>query len=358
MQNQENITIDYIIVGQGIAGTLLAHTLSKHHKTFVIIDEDLANTSSKIAAGMYNPISGKRMVKNWLIDEIMPSALQTYSEIESTLNCKLIKQEPIYQLFGSVKEQNDFGLKTEDQNFKKYVNLNPPKLEQINQPFGAFSIAESGWVNTKILIEESRNWFKQNALIFNEVFNYNQLIRYKTHLQYKHITAKKIVFCQGYKNNQNPYFNWLPFVLCKGEVLTIQSSLNFNYIVKKGIYLVNLGDNLYKVGATYNWDDLTENTSIAGLEFLTQKITEIIGDNFKVIRHQANIRPTTKDRKPFIGMHPEINNLYIFNGLGTKGVLIAPFFASQLYNFIEHQTPLHPEADIHRYIKYFSNPSV
>ena len=344
--------VNYLIIGQGLAGTLLAKELLAMNESFLIIDAFKENTSSKVAAGMYNPISGKRMVKSWNADELLRETIEAYSSLEKMLDCKLLFQQNIYQLFGSVKEQNDLSSRMDHEDFSKHVNLFPSKESNLNNVFGAFEIKETGWVYTLLLIEKMRALLIEKSNLIDEKFDYNLLTNQEGNWHYKNIIAKHIIFCEGYENIHNPFFNYLPFVLCKGEVFNIKCNyLAKNKIIKKGIYLVHLHDNIYKVGATYEWNDLTENTSEQGKSFLIEKLDDILNCEYEILNHEANIRPTTKDRKAIVGEHYEYNNMFILNGLGTKGVMHAPYLAKQLLAHITLGNEIEKEINIKRFHK-------
>ena len=236
--------INYLIIGQGLAGTLLAKELLATNESFLIIDAFKESTSTKVAAGMYNPISGKRMVKSWNADELLRDTFEAYLSLEKLL---LFKQN-IYQLFGSVKEQNDLSSRMDNEDFSKHVNLFPAKEPNLNDAFGAFEIKETGWVYTRLLIEKMRAFLIEKSNLIDEKFDYNLLENIAGNWHFKNIVAKHVIFCEGYENIHNPFFNYLPFVLCKGEVFTIKcNDIAKDKIIKKGIYMVHLHDNIYKV---------------------------------------------------------------------------------------------------------------
>ena len=344
--------VNYLIIGQGLAGTLLAKELLAANESFLIIDAFKESTSTKVAAGMFNPISGKRMVKSWNADELLRDTFEAYTSLEKMLDCKLLYQQNIYQLFGSVKEQNDLSSRMDNQDFSKHVNLFPTKEPNLNDAFGTFEIKETGWVYTRLLIEKMRAFFIEKSNLIDEEFDYNLLTYKEGNWHYKNNIAKHIIFCEGYKNIHNPFFKYLPFVLCKGEVFTIKcNDIAKDKIIKKGIYLVHLHDDIYKVGATYEWNDLTENTSEQGKEFLIEKLDDILNCEYEIINHEANIRPTTKDRKAIIGEHYEHKNMFILNGLGTKGVMHAPYLAKQLLAHITLGNEIDKVINIKRFEK-------
>jgi glycine oxidase len=344
--------VNYLIIGQGLAGTLLAKELLAANESFLIIDAFKESTSSKVAAGMYNPISGKRMVKSWNADILLRDTFEAYTALEKMLDCKLLFQQHIYQLFGSVKEQNDLSSRMDNEDFSKHVNLFHTKEPNLNDVFGAFEIKETGWVNTRLLIEKMRAFLINKSNLIDEKFDYELLTYQKGNWHYKNIIAKHIIFCEGYENIHNPFFSYLPFVLCKGEVFTIKcNEIAKDKIIKKGIYMIHLHDNIYKVGATYEWNDLTENTSELGKAFLIEKLNDMLIGEYEIMNHEANIRPTTKDRKAIIGEHYEYKNMYILNGLGTKGVMHAPYLAKQLLAHITLGSEIDKEINIRRFHK-------
>ncbi len=343
--------IDLLIIGQGLAGSLLAYEADKQGINYLVIDEGLAQTSSKVAAGMFCPISGKRMVKSWLVNDLLPVMKQTYTELEMVLDKQFFFQHHIYQVFGSIKEQNDLFTRAEDAAFAKFVNLNPLPLYDIQQPYGAFSISDSGYLNTTVFLSAFRQWLTTKGQHLSQIFNGKNLTWQNGFWKYNDIKAKQVVFCDGYKNLANVFFNFLPYVLCKGEVLTVKLPFTTDYILKKGIYLVHLAEGVYKLGATYEWSNLIPEPTQTGLQFLTDKLKDLVGNDFEILSHECGIRPTTKDRKPFLGKHPEHNNLFVFGGLGTKGVMQAPFLAKHLLSFMLYNTPIMPDVDINRCLK-------
>jgi glycine/D-amino acid oxidase-like deaminating enzyme len=337
---ENKIEVDHLIIGQGLAGTLLAHALLKNKKQILVIDENREITSSKIAAGMFNPISGKRMVKNRLMDKMLVVAKQTYIEIEKLIDTKILFEQHIYTVFGSIKEQNDLSLKLDDANFSQHINTNPTAQQHIKQPFGAFEIKGSGWVNTKLLLEKFKNKLLSNNQFITQKFEHDLLKFENEKWHYKTIIADTIFFCEGKYAIENPFFSTLNFQLCKGDILTIECiGLSKKHIIKKGIYLVHLYDSIYKVGSTYEWNDLSEVATETGLEMMRKKLDELLDIPYTIISHQAAVRPTTRTREPILLKHETHKNMFMLNGLGTKGVLHGPWWVNQLINILKKTNP-------------------
>lgn len=353
---QLNTHVNYIIVGQGLAGTVLAHTLLKHNKTIVVIDAPHLSKASKVAAGLYNPVVFKRLVKSWMADELLHCMDVFYPEMEQLLNTKFYFKREIVKPF-SEEHEKTLWLKKSKEDIGKYLS---PIIEQhflseiIYNPIGTAEVIKAGNINPALFIEASRNYFEAEKIVIEEIVDYNSLLVENNNVRYKNIRADKIIFCEGCKATDNPYFGRLPFKLTKGETLTIRipqlDEQNIeSKVINKGVFILSLGNGTYKVGATYEWDDLTELPTEKGKSFLVAQLDKVLKVNYEILNHEAGIRPTVKDRRPLIGLHPQYSALAVFNGLGTKGVMLGPYFAKQLVEFLENNIPLNKEVDIARF---------
>lgn len=350
-----NKQVDYIIVGQGLAGSILAHTLLERGRSIMVIDDANPATASKIAAGLYNPVVFKRLVKSWMADELLEHMDSFYPKMEKILGAGFYFSKRILKPFAEEQEKALWLKKTEEP-VGKYLNKSI-YMEDLNgivyNPLGISEVRHAGNLDTIQFLSSVRKHFKENGLILEEEFDYDQLKIAENGVTYKGITAGKVIFCEGYKTIENPYFSWLPFKLTKGETLTIRLSGSHHIpdeiVVNKAVFILPLGNNTYKVGATYEWEDLSEKISEKGRAELIEKLKKVLKVPFEIIDQQAGIRPTVIDRRPLIGLHSEQNALGVFNGLGTKGVMLAPYFANQFADFLEKAIPLDKEVDIARF---------
>ena len=349
--------VDYIIVGQGLAGSILALTLLKSGKLVIVIDDAKVNTASKVAAGLYNPVVFKRLVKSWMADDLLPYMDAFYPEMEKLLGSEFYFSKRILTPFAEEQEKTLWQKKTEE-GIGKYLN-EAIYYEDLNgivfNPLGISEVMHAGNLDTVQFLTSCKKYFTKTNIFIEEVFDYSQISMIENTVCYKDISATKIIFCEGYKATENPFFKWLPFKLTKGETLTIKlthdHAIPFKIVLNKAVFILPIGNDLYKVGATYEWDDLSENTTEKGKLDLVDKLQKVLKVPFEIINHQAGIRPTVNDRRPLIGLHPEHPQLAVFNGMGTKGVMLAPFFANQLTYFLESHTPLDKEVDIARFKK-------
>lgn len=355
-----NTKKNYIIVGQGLAGTILAQTLIKKGKSVVIIDKHGLSNASRIAAGLYNPVVFKRLVKSWMADELISFMNEFYTDAEQLLNKKFYFKKQIVKLFAEEQEKT-LWLKKGNEEVGKYLSKtiqNDFLIDMIhNAPTGESSeVIDAGNLDTGLFLDAFRKYFRTKDRLLEERFEYDQLSVSENSVSYKNFIADKIIFCEGYKCLDNPYFKWLPFKLTKGEIITVkipllsQKETNLSEkVINKGVFVLPVGNNTYKVGSTYEWSDLTEKTTEKGKAYLIEKLEKILKVPFEVIDHQVGIRPTVNDRRPLIGIHPEHPALAVFNGMGTKGVMLAPYFANQFFDFLENNLPLDKEVDIARF---------
>lgn len=355
--NSQRMNFDYFIIGQGIAGTVLAHSLEKQGYTYCIIDADHPETSSKVAAGLFNPVTGKRVVKTWKADYIFPFAASFYTSLEEQLNSSFYHPKQIYKPYQSIEEQNDVIAKTAEDRLSPFISLesNHDVFQSIiENPLGGIAINHGGYLDTQAFLTASRNHFtSKGAYFLDEVYN-DDFTFNNNSVQWKEHTAKKVVYCEGYRAKFNPLFNWLPFSVTKGEMLQIEME-NFpdTHIINKGGFILPKGNNTYICGSSY--EHSIENTvTEKGRLIVEEKLKSILKTPFKITGQRAAIRPTVRDRRPYIGIHPSNNNIAIFNGMGTKGVTLSPYFANEFVSFLEKNGELNKEANISRYFSLYS----
>ncbi|MDO9593557.1 MAG: FAD-dependent oxidoreductase [Lutibacter sp.] len=343
---------DYIIVGLGLAGLAFTKELEKNKKTFLVF-EDHSQNSSMVAGGVYNPVVLKRFTPVWNATEQLEIALPFYNDLEIQFNKKYDYSIDIYRIFKSVEEQNNWFTACDNPVLSNYMSakLINEKYEGVLAEFGYGKLLNTGRIDTKSLLEDYRNYLSQRNLIRNESFQYSELKITENGVEYKDIIASKIVFCEGFGLKNNPFFNELPMQEAKGELITIHApNLNINFMIKSAVFVLPLGNNNYKVGATFNWKDKTQLPTEEGKNELLTKLKSVIDVPFEIVEHIAGIRPTVKDRRPLAGKHPKHQNLAVLNGLGTRGVMIAPTLAKALYDHLENGIALDQEISIARFL--------
>lgn len=343
--------LDYIIVGSGLAGIAFAETLMQNNKSFVVFENHSQN-SSRIAGGLYNPVILKRFSQVWNANEQLDLAEVFYKRIEAKLNTQVDFKIPIYRKFFSVEEQNNWFAASDKSNLAPFLSTEIvfKKYSAIDSPFGYGEVLHTGYIDTEVLLNQYHAYLNSFNLFRKEAFEYKDLEVLEEYIQYQNLKAKHIVFAEGFGMHANPFFNHLPLDGTKGELFIIKApDLDLDVIVNTSVFILPLGNNLFKVGATYNWEDKTDLPTAEGKQELIDRIKEILTCNFEIIDHFAGVRPTVKDRRPLLGSHHVYKNIHILNGLGTRGVMLAPAMALDLYDYIENGKPLDKTTDIKRY---------
>lgn len=343
--------LDYIIVGSGLAGIAFSEILFENNKSFVVF-ENQSQKSTRIAGGLYNPVILKRFSEVWNAKLQLALAFDFYAKIEAKLNVKVDFRTPIYRKFFSIEEQNNWFIAADKPNLSPFLSTEiiKNKYPGIESPFGYGEVLQTGYVDTALLLDVYNQYLEQMNSLRKEAFIYSAIEFLDGYIQYGDLKTKQIVFAEGFGMHSNPFFNYLPLDGTKGELFIIKApDLKIDVIINTSVFILPLGNDLFKVGATYNWKDKTDLPTVDGKQELVERIKEIINCEFEIIEHFAGVRPTVNDRRPLLGLHPKFKNLYILNGLGTRGVMLAPAMAIDLFNFIEFKKPLDKTIDIKRY---------
>lgn len=345
---------DYLVIGQGVSGTFLSYYLSKEKKSFLVIDNNYTNSPSKIAAGIINPVTGRRLVTVWMVDEILPFAWKAYQEIGHDLAITAISQKSVIDFFPNPFMRESFLQKIESGD--KYVHAYPEQNhfnDFFNYELGCGEIRPVYTAHLETLLPAWRQHLQKENNILEENFDIGQLKIETDKIRYKDITANKIIFCDGTSSFENPFFKQLPFAPNKGEALVARiPRLPDTHIYKKGIMIVPLAEkDLFWIGASYIWDFENADPTVAFRESTEQALQQFLKIPFQIVEHRSGLRPATLERRPFVGFHPVYPNIGILNGMGTKGCSLAPFFAKQLTDHLLYEEPVSADASIDRFRK-------
>ena len=347
------MVVDYLIIGQGISGTWLSYYLQKANKSFIVIDNAQPNSASRVAAGIINPVTGRRIVKTWMIDELLSFLIPAYEELGNELNIKAIEKKSLIDFHPTpqmkiafderVKENADLLFHPDDQ--WQYQNI-------FNYELGFGEVDPCYVVNLKEILPAWRKKLLSNNQLLEENFEITELKQADAGINYKNIKAEKIFFCDGIHSSQNPFFKNLPFALNKGEAILIEATgIPSTHIFKKGMMLTSIQKDLFWLGSNYLWefpDDQPTAQFRKQTELLVRSWLKV---PFKIVDHKASVRPANIERRPFVGFHPTYKNVGILNGMGTKGCSLAPFFAKQLTDHLNSGNEILAEADIKRFTK-------
>ncbi|MCC5919650.1 MAG: FAD-binding oxidoreductase [Cyclobacteriaceae bacterium] len=360
-QSTSQATLDALIIGQGIAGSILAHELLEAGLQVRIIDKPQPRSSSRIAGGLYNPITGRTMVKTWRADELFPHLEDYYRNLEQKLKARFLRDCKIFRPFFTQEEQNEWLAQWDDDRYRHAIERIDTGQMDLNKhlkaTLGGLYLKNAGTVETLTLVEAFTRHFINLGIYKEASFDEHAMELTSEGLIYEGVHYRRLIFANGYQAGNSQYFGWLPFRPVSGDILELECEQEPYCIYNRGIFLTPKGDRgTSRCGSTYRHKPLDEQVNDEGVMQIESKLQKLVNFNYKIVNAVAGIRPATYDRKPFLGRHPKHNQLYIFNGLGAKGVSLAPFFATQLKNHLLNKNYLiDSEVNITRCEKKFFN---
>jgi glycine/D-amino acid oxidase-like deaminating enzyme len=342
--------IDVLVVGQGLAGSLLAWQLLREGFSVLVIDDGQQN-ASQVAAGLINPVTGQRLVKTACVDTLLPVAMKCYQELTDFFQETFFVSLPMFRVLSSIKMRQVAEQRLADTAYQVYLDGLFEQMGDIAAEHGVLQQQHTGYLRTEALLECLRQYFCERQAYRCVSLDYAE-VKLEGALAWQDVRPKHVVFCEGHHGRSNPWFGCLPFQVAKGEILDCQSTMiNANRIINFGDWYLPLGLGRFKLGATFekNFSNLeasheAKHSLLARLAHTLPALTEV-----DVIDQRAGIRPTTQDKHPFIGTHPRYPGLHIFNGFGAKGSLMIPGYAQYFVAWLKQRMPLPTHCDIQRF---------
>lgn len=339
-----------LIIGAGLAGTCLAHRLIDLGLQVKIIDQGV-NHSSAIAAGMVNPMVFRRMNKSWRLDEFLPEASAFYQLISKRLESHFYHPLVIRRFFSSAQERELWEEKSKDLSFVNYLEKitdEDLKNQSANNTFGSGRVKSAFWINAPLWVTEHQRYFQQKGILEQRAFQSEKWD--PTTRTYDGSSYDFVVFCLGYRQKEETTFAYLPLQQTKGQTLLLESeTLTSDESLNRKCFVLPYGNKHFRVGATYEWNNDTLHTTPEAKATLLDNLAALGTYQTTVLEQTAGVRPTVLDRRPLMGKHPEYEGVFIFNGLGTKGYMMAPTLARELSAFMTENKALDPETDIGRF---------
>jgi glycine/D-amino acid oxidase-like deaminating enzyme len=343
--------VDYLIVGQGIAGTFLSWYLLKAGKSVLVIDNNESFTASRVAAGIINPVTGRRIVKTWMIDELMPFAKFAYEELGDDLEEEFISKKSLIDFFPSPQMLLAFRERVQEEG--DYLSIGDEEnrfSDAFNYAFGYGIVDPCYAVDLPALLSRYRTSLDNRGLLIEEEFDPGVVRVLPDSIEWADVKASHLIFCDGIGSARNPWFSILPFAWNKGEALLVKcKELAPDYLFKKGLIMSPMAANYFWVGSSYEWNFHDPYPSEAFKERTLAQLSQWLKVPFVLEAHLASIRPATVERRPFVGLHPTQSRIGILNGMGTKGCSLAPYFAKQLADHFTKNTPIFPEVNVQRF---------
>lgn len=342
---------DAILVGGGLAGCVLGHKFLSRNKSIFLVDKGDLSNCSKIAAGIYNPIAGKYFALSWNAEEVWMNLAPFYVEIEKKLNQRFLFPMPIRRIISTNDQFEKWGKRKSQERYLPFISIQKDSLPEYIKAssYGYINIEQTGYLSVKKFINHSIHHFNSLGFFANEQFNFNQLVIEKDKIEYKGITAKRLICCTGYLEAKNGLFSYLPFTPMKGEILLAANQFGLKNIFTKSCFILPTEDEKIKIGSTYNWKEINENITRTSKDILKSKLENLLVQKIEFTDQVAGVRPSVKDRKPLLGAHPKYKNIFLFNGFGSKGVSLAPFLSELLFKNIFEGKTIPQELNLQRF---------
>lgn len=333
----------YLIVGQGLAGTVLACIMEARGIPFHIVNDPSLSSASRIAGGIINPVVLKRLTVSADSDLLLKEATDLYAALGKEAGISFYRFLELVKIFGDARDR-EFWTERSRKELKDHVSGSiclEPYSKGIRSPEGFSKVLTSGILNTQALLGYFEKKWESKGVLKKERWNYDSP---------ESTSYRSVIFCEGYLGMYNPWFREAGFAPAKGEILTVKiPGLDLKEIINKGVYIIPIGDDVYKVGATFSWhrfDDVPESGARSELE---EKLSRILTLPYEVLKQEAGVRSATVGRNPIMGRHPHYPKLAIFNGLGTKAALLAPYYAKMLIDHLEVEQALPKDVDVKRF---------
>jgi glycine oxidase len=346
-----------VILGGGLAGSFLASELLAEGQRVVLVDAPSPGAASRVAAGLYNVITGRFGAKSWQADRLLPHWLQILEEPGYACLRPHVFPSLIYRPFKEIKEYNKWTARLNDPEFSKWVAFQEQPLlpHAIDNELGGIRILPCGWTQTGALVDALVEQMKSNSnfQLISDFVEADQVDLAKKcfRTDFGKISFNHLILCPGYQAKNHPFWPGLPIIPNKGELLLLEiPELEMDFVLSKKVYLIPLGNQQYIAGSTYYNTFSKPDPSEKGREEIVQKLSKALKLPYRILDQKAGIRPTTPDRRPILGTHPERKYVHVFSGLGTKGVLLAPYYARLMARYLAGALAEIPaEVSVHRF---------
>ncbi|MGD1846358.1 MAG: NAD(P)/FAD-dependent oxidoreductase [Salibacteraceae bacterium] len=356
----------WLIIGQGLAGSCLAYSLLERQQEVTLIDRGHATASTWVAAGVFHPIQIRKLSKSWKVDRLIPEVRRFFGAMQSWIGQDVLESREVLRLFTSTEEFNNWFARSQELGFEAVLDpetITPGHRPAQKLPHHGGRVLGGGWINLPAWLTGVRERLQREGRLIERKLEYDQLSLTEAGLfQGAELLSEGyqgVIFCDGWQLPRNPFFGWLPFQEVKGEVLTVHCpGLDLKEIANRKLIVVPLGNDKYRIGSTNQWKNIDLEVTEAAQEELLERLTVMLDRPFEVIDQQAGVRPTVPDRRPLLGRHPHMPYLALFNGLGSRGVMYAPYYAGQMADYLIEGKEVDSEVNLIRFKKHLAKSTL
>lgn len=327
------------ILGRGIAGAMLYEALRERGARVRVIDRPLAGSASRIAPGVVNPVALRHLAPCWRVTSMLPLAEATYRRLEKHYDRSFWHPIPLVKVFADERERVHWERASNDPTRADLLSLprDHPGGVYLRAPFGAGVVHRCAWVDVAAFLDAQRERMLAEGVL-------TELVDHPDSSDDRAAGNGPTIQCTG------AYADPPGLVPVKGEVLTVRvPGLGVQALVHRGVFLLPVGDDLYRLGSTFAWDQVWSGPTDRARDELLVRLARITDLPVEVVGHQAGVRPTARDRRPMLGRTAADPGKIVFNGLGTRGVMLAPWCAMHLADHVLTGSPLDAEVDAARF---------
>lgn len=345
--------VDYLIVGQGLAGSLLAWHFLERGKRILVVDRDDPVNSSKVAAGLVTPISGGQFSLASGVEEALPVARDTYRAVEDRFGERYFHEVPICRFFDDQTEVEKWAKRltreSERDSFPGFHGALGDGLEAFYTEHGGIEVRQGGWLDVPRFLEAIRIMLLERlGYAIGSVSGHELTFPLEGGVKWRNVSADKVIFCEGWMASRNPFFKRIEMNNARGDILTIEcpAAVPGNRIINRRGWLLPVGDGKFRAGSTYDHLFVDAEPTAEGRREVENKLKGMLRESYLVTSHTSAIRPIIRRSQVFMGAHPEYSELIYFNGMGSKGVTNGPLRTLELVEYLESGKPIDPNTDI------------
>ncbi len=333
------MTHDFLIVGQGLAGTLLALELEKRGKRVLVVDDAWASAASMVAAGVLNPVTGIRLTKTLGADDLLPAAHRIYAELEARYGKKFFHFVPFYRYYGSEHERAVKAQRVATEDYGDWLSDDVPAgtlcSGGLNDKLGGFFVRRTGWLDLPPLLKTVAEDLRSRGSLRNEVFGENELTVEKNGVRWRDVFARGVIYCNGFRARESKYFSHLRWQPAKGEYVELDLAGTEKFqeqILKGSVVAIPLGGSRWRVGSNYDREVLDSVPTKLVAEHLQRMALSLFAfppNEVKIVAQRAGVRPAIAGAVPAVGPHQGFPRVFLFNGFGSKGTTWIPLYAER-----------------------------
>lgn len=344
-----------LVAGGGLCGSLLVSRLLSCNCRITWIDDGNPYAATRTAYGLLNPVWIRGITPAWRASEFYPLALQVYRELEAQSGVEFLFQQPVFHVLPGHDEAVRWRQEYESSTLVDYVNgetLPFPVDGIIDAQAVGTLITGAFRVRTIAMLDAVRRLAADRVEMITGAWEYSEIEPAKDRIYFRDRVFDKVVFAEGWKVQQNPWFGALPMRPCKGDVLTLEMDVpDLPYIIHRNVFLLPEGNGVYRCGSNYYWDFRDECPEEQGATDIENQLKEWLYAGYRITGHTSGVRPAVADRRPLVGCHPSYNTVWILNGMGSKGLMMAPYYSALLADALLSGKPVEPAVDVQRFRK-------